>query len=69
MEAEYTALSAALRVFLPLEWLIQEMLEKTRSEPLEDINLLSTVFEDKQPKHMHLGHQPVHHKQDQVFAS
>ena len=48
LEAEHTALSAALRVFLSLKWLIQEMIEKTRSEPLEDINLLPTVFEDNQ---------------------
>ena len=48
MEAEYTALSSALRTFLPLQRLIQEMVEKTRSDPLKRKTVHSTVFEDNQ---------------------
>ena len=47
-EAEYTALSTALRVFLPLRRLIEEMLVATKSKPLEDVRLHATVFEDNQ---------------------
>ena len=48
LEAEYTALSAALRVFLPLRWLIDEMISKTNCRMLEDVRLHATVFEDNQ---------------------
>ena len=46
LEAEYSALSAALKVFLPLKNLIKEMIAKTGCQPLEDVRLHATVFED-----------------------
>ena len=47
-ESEYVALSSSLKVFLPLKWLIQEMIDKTKCEPLKSIRLHATVFEDNQ---------------------
>jgi len=48
LESEYVALSSALKVFLPLKWLIKEIIEETRCQDLEEVNLHSTVFEDNQ---------------------
>ena len=48
LEAEYAALSSSLRTFLPLQRSIQEMVEKTRSNPLRQMSVHSTVFEDNQ---------------------
>ncbi len=48
LEAEYTALSSALRVFLPLKSLIQEMISKTDCRNLENTIVHATVFEDNQ---------------------
>lgn len=48
LEAEYSALSASLKVFLPLQWLIKEMISKTQCKPLTSSTLHSTVFEDNQ---------------------
>ena len=48
LEAEYSALSSALCVFLPLKRLIQEMIEKTKCKPLENTRVHATVFEDNQ---------------------
>ena len=48
LEAEYTALSSALKVFLPLKWLTQEMIDRTASKPLNKVQLHATVFEDNQ---------------------
>ena len=47
-EAEYQALSAALRVFLPLKMLIEEMIEQMCSSALEGAVVRATVFEDNQ---------------------
>ena len=46
LEAEYSALSSALKVFLPLRWLIEEMIKETRSSPMEVATIHATVFED-----------------------
>ena len=48
LEAEYSALSSALKVFLPLKELIKEMISKTECRPLEGIQVHATVFEDNQ---------------------
>ena len=48
LEAEYSAMSAALRVFLPLKLLIQEIITKTQCRPLRNAQLHSTVFQDNQ---------------------
>ena len=48
LEAEYSALSSSLRVFLPLRWLIEEMIDETKCRKLEDARLHATVFEDNQ---------------------
>ena len=48
LESEYLALSSSLKVFLPLKWLVNEIIEQTRSEELEQVNLHTTVFEDNQ---------------------
>ncbi len=46
LEAEYSALSSALRVFLPLKRLIEEMIAKTQIVPLKRATIHATVFED-----------------------
>jgi hypothetical protein len=48
LESEYTALSTSLKVFLPLRWLIEEMISNTKTESLGEINVHATVFEDNQ---------------------
>ena len=48
LEAEYSAMSAALRVFLPLKLLIKEIIDKTHCRPLQNAQLHSTVFQDNQ---------------------
>ena len=48
LEAEYSALSAALRVFLPLKKLIKEMVNKTNCAQLQNVQVHATVFEDNQ---------------------
>jgi len=48
MEAEYLALSTALKVLLPLKWLIQEMLIKLNDSRLTNTKIHATVFEDNQ---------------------
>ena len=47
-ESEYYALSTALRTYLPLKWLIEEMVSKTKCDTLEASRILCTVFEDNQ---------------------
>jgi hypothetical protein len=51
LEAEYLALSSSLKTFLPLKWLIKEIIEHTKSNDLERVMLHSTVFEDNQSCH------------------
>ena len=48
LEAEYTALSSSLRTFLPLQWLIEEIIAHTNTDDLENTTVHSTVFEDNQ---------------------
>ena len=48
LEAEYTALSSALRVFLPLRKLGEEIIEKTKCRKFDDVQIHATVFEDNQ---------------------
>ena len=48
LEAEYSALSESLRVFLPLQALIKELIKKTNCKALENSRLHATVFEDNQ---------------------
>jgi len=48
LEAEYSALSSSLRVFIPLRRLIEDMIEKTNYKQLKDSRLHATVFEDNQ---------------------
>ena len=47
-EAEHTTLSNALRTFLPIKWLILEMIGKMDCRALESVNANATVFEDNQ---------------------
>ena len=48
LEAEYSALSSSLRTFIPLRWLIDEMVNKTNCPKRKDVSLHATVFEDNQ---------------------
>ena len=48
LEAEYLALSSSLKVFLPLQWLIKEMIKKSNCKELNECTLHATVFEDNQ---------------------
>ncbi|MGB0808420.1 MAG: reverse transcriptase domain-containing protein, partial [bacterium] len=48
LEAEYSALSSSLRVFLPLKNLVLEMIDKISAPKLMDTKLHATVFEDNQ---------------------
>lgn len=50
LEAEYSALSSALRVFLPLKRLIEEVVSKIsgNTRTLEDSKIYAKVFEDNQ---------------------
>ena len=52
LEAEYSALSAALRVFLPLKWLIKEIISTIGCIALEEVKLHATVFEDNQSTYL-----------------
>ena len=35
-------------MFLPLKWLVQEVIDKTKCNPLENVKIHATVFEDNQ---------------------
>ena len=48
LEAEYTALSSSLKTFIPLRWLVEEIIERSKADPLEDVKVHATVFEDNQ---------------------
>ena len=48
LEAEYSALSFALKVLIPLKWLIEEFIASVDSQNLEDTKVHATVFEDNQ---------------------
>ena len=50
-EAEYIALSSSLKIFLPLKWLINEIIEHTKCDKPESTVLRSTVFKDNQSCH------------------
>jgi hypothetical protein len=47
-EAEYSALTTAMRTFLPLKLMVEEMIMKTRNTALEGAMVHATVFEDNQ---------------------
>ncbi len=68
LEAEYTALSASLRVFLPLQRLIEEMIGKTKSVPIEDTRLFSTVFEDNQSTYFLATNQRITNRTKYLLA-
>ena len=51
LEAEYLALSSSLKVFLPLQWLIKEMIKKSNCKELNECTLHATVLEDNQSAH------------------
>jgi hypothetical protein len=46
LEAEYSALSASLKTFLPVKRIVQEIVSQTRSVDLSDAFIHATVFED-----------------------
>ena len=48
LEAEYSALSYALRTFLPLQRLLKELIAMTKCRALEGATVHSRVFEDNQ---------------------
>ena len=48
LEAEHSALSSALKTFLPIKWMIQEMMSNMNGIELKAINSNTTVFEDNQ---------------------
>jgi len=48
LEAEHAALSTSLKTFLPLRWLIDEIVERTGADDLRQANVHATVFEDNQ---------------------
>jgi hypothetical protein len=48
MEAEYIALSTAMRAFIPIRHVLQELVS-TFKLPVDKESLISTVFEDNQP--------------------
>ncbi len=68
LEAEYTALSASLRVFLPLQRLIEEMIDNTKSTPIEDVRLFSTVFEDNQSTYFLATNQRITNRTKYLLA-
>ncbi len=68
LEAEYTALSASLRVFLPLQRLIEEMVGKTKATPIEDTRLFSTVFEDNQSTYFLATNQRITNRTKYLLA-
>jgi hypothetical protein len=47
-EAEYSALTSALRTFLPLKLMVEEIIQRTGSTDLEGATVHATVFEDNQ---------------------
>lgn len=47
-EAEYSALTSALRIFLPLKLLIEEIIVRVQSVELQEAVVHATVFEDNQ---------------------
>lgn len=48
LEAEYSALSSSLRVFLPLRWIADEIITRTKCTILQGVRLHANVFEDNQ---------------------
>jgi len=48
LEAEYSALTYALKTFLPLKWLIEEMIKSSQSSALQHTKVHARVFEDNQ---------------------
>jgi hypothetical protein len=46
LEAEYSALSFALKTYIPLRWLIEEAIKSIGHSPLENTTIQATVFED-----------------------
>ena len=48
LEAEYSALSYALKTFLPLQRILHELIKMTRCKALEGANVHARVFEDNQ---------------------
>ena len=47
-ESEHSALSSALKTFLPLHWILTEMIKMTKCKALKEATINSTVFEDNQ---------------------
>ena len=47
-EAEYSALSFALKTMLPLKWLLEEMLDQLNTDGLRSSTINANVFEDNQ---------------------
>ena len=68
LEAEYTALSAALRIFLPLRWLIEEGITMTKCKPLDDVKLHATVFEDNQSTYFLATNQKITNRTKYLLA-
>ena len=48
LEAEYSALSQALKMFLPVKQLLHELVTMTNSKSLEGATIHARVFEDNQ---------------------
>lgn len=48
LEAEYSALSTSLRVFLPIRDIVEELLAEFQQQPLAEIRVQAAVFEDNQ---------------------
>ena len=48
LEAEYAALSYALKTFLPLKRILNELIERTQCRALEGATVHARVFEDNQ---------------------
>ena len=67
-EAEYCALSSALRVFLPLKWLITEMISKIQCEPVDQVKLHTTVFEDNQSAYLLATNQRITNRTKYLLA-
>ncbi len=68
LEAEYSALSSALRVFLPLKNLITEMIDKTKCKPLKNTQLYSTVLEDNQSTYFLATNQRITNRTKYLLA-
>ena len=69
LEAEYTALSSSLKTFLPLRLLVEEIINRTNCEQLEDVRVHATVFEDNQSTYLLATNQRITNRTRYLLTS